>query len=107
MANTIVVLSYENVMETYNPEKNITTPNITKFELAKVFGQRMEQLARGAPSMINAASVDMSGLVNHEKFKKITELELKTRVLPFMIARTLPNGEKEFWRLCDMTVPGF
>ena len=106
-AGQLTVYSYDELMMNYKPDANVTTPALTKFELAKIIGQRMEQLARDAPSMIDTSKVAMDGLVTHEKFRKIAELELKQRVLPFMIERTLPNGKKECWRLCDMVIPGF
>ena len=101
------VISFDEVSVAYVTETNMTTPYLTKFEFAKVLGQRMEQLARGAPSLVDVSQANLDGLVTHEKFRRIAEIELKQRVLPFMIGRTLPNGKKEYWKLADMIVPGF
>jgi DNA-directed RNA polymerase subunit K/omega len=104
---TSEVVCYDDVITKYNPEANETTPIITKYEFAKILGQRMEQLARGAPSLIDASKINFGSKVNHEKFREIAENEIKQRVLPFMIQRNLPNGNVEYWRLVDMIIPGY
>lgn len=101
------VVCYSDIISKYNPENNVTSPIITKYEFAKILGQRMEQLARGAPSLLDIDAMNLGSMVAHEKFRHITETEIKQRVLPFMIARSLPNGVIEHWRLCDMIIPGF
>lgn len=101
------VHSFEDVLAQYTPDTNVTTPIMTKYEFAKVLGQRMEQLARGAPSLIDASKAGLDSLVTHEKFRRLVEMEIKQRVLPFMVGRTLPNGKKEYWKLSDMIIPGF
>jgi len=107
MSSSCDVYSFEEVAEQYNPDTNITSPIMTKYEIAKLLGQRMEQLARGAPSLVDASKAELDGLVTHEKFRRLVELEIKQRVLPFMIGRTLPNGKKEYWKLTDMIIPGY
>lgn len=106
-SSDIVVKSFDELVKEYDPSKNQTMPTMTKFELAKILGQRMEQLARGAPTLIDVSKENFGGLANHEKFKRIAELEIRQRVLPFMIGRTLPNGAKEYWKLSDMIIPGY
>ena len=101
------VVSFEEVLAQYSPNDNITSPIMTKYEFAKVIGQRMEQLARDSPSLVDASSHFPGNTPIHESYRKIAEAELKQRVLPFMIVRTLPNSKKECWRISDMIVPGF
>jgi DNA-directed RNA polymerase subunit K/omega len=101
------IVSYEEIMNKYKPTTNISTPIITKYELAKIIGLRMEQISRNAPSLIDISKLDFENLVTHEKFKLIVDEEIKKRVLPFMIVRNLPNGKKEFWKLSDMIIPGY
>lgn len=101
------VITYDEIISEYNPEKNISMPIVTKYELAKILGLRMEQLYRNAPSLINIEALNLDNMVNHEKFLKIASEEIKQRVIPFMVSRNLPNGKKEYFKLADMIVPGF
>lgn len=101
------LITYDEIIGEYNPKDNISMPIVTKYELAKILGLRMEQLYRNAPSLIEIDKLDLDNMVNHEKFKKIASEEIKQRVIPFMVSRNLPNGKKEYYKLSDMIVPGF
>jgi DNA-directed RNA polymerase subunit K/omega len=93
------------LLRAYDPSKNTTRNTLTRFETAKILGLRMEQLAHGAPSFLppaeHAAVVEASAS-QHRTVEVIAQRELELRVLPFMVQRTLPNGEREIWRLKDM-----
>jgi len=93
--------SLSDVLQTYDPNKNVTNPVMTKYERAIVLGQRIEQLARGSQPFI-----DISVLSAHEPLSSelIAEKELLERKLPFVVKRTLPNGKPEYWRIQDMIV---
>lgn len=91
---TQVIDSYSDVMHTYDPAKNTSRNVMTRYEKTKILGMRMEQLARGAPPC-----VDTHGLSD---VRSIALKELEERKTPLMIARQLPNGKKEFWRIEDM-----
>jgi DNA-directed RNA polymerase I, II, and III subunit RPABC2 len=71
------------------PKKSI--PYLNKYEKARIFGLRLQQLADGAKPC-----VDTTGLKNiHE----IVQKEYSECKMPFIIVRSLPNGEKEYWKL--------
>lgn len=94
---TKIVEDYEDIMSNYDTSKYITRPHMTRYELAKVVGMRLEQLARGAQT-----------LIDDNKCKSIREIvmkELDEKKLPFLVVRALPNGKKEYWRVADLVVP--
>lgn len=90
------IISLEDINSTYEPKKNITRNIMTKYEKAKIIGMRMEQLAREAMPM-----VDTHGCAT---IRDIAIRELDEKKLPFMVARTLANGKKEYWKLADLIV---
>jgi DNA-directed RNA polymerase subunit K/omega len=92
-----VVHDSSEILAAYDPSKNSSMKMMTKYEKTKIIGMRMEQLARSATPY-----VDVQGAF--DPFE-IAERELEERKIPFMICRTLPNGEKEYWRLQDMDLP--
>ena len=99
MASTtkVMIEDYHDVIRNYNPNNNITRNFMTSYEKVKVIGLRAEQLQRGAQPYVD---------FNHKRFNpiKIATDELNARKLPFMICRTLPNGQKEYWRLEDLII---
>lgn len=58
---------------------------MTKFEKARILGQRADQISKGAKPM-----VDITGMSDA---LAIAEKELRERQIPFKIRRTYPNGE--------------
>lgn len=88
---------YADIMRSYDPSKNTTKNILTKYEKVKIIGLRAEQLQRGAEPLIEWRGADFDP-------RKIAMEELKQRKIPFMIRRNLPNGSKEYYRLCDMIV---
>lgn len=97
-AEIINVKDFKDIIKMYNPEKNKTMNILSKYERTKIIGMRMEQLARSSRPY-----VDIDPSKQFDPYD-IAMAELNTRKLPFMICRTLPNGEKEFWRLEDMMI---
>lgn len=93
-----VIEDYRDIISHYNPNENITKNILSKYEKTKIIGMRMEQLARSSAPYIK--------IDNTEPFDphKIATQELIERKLPFMIARKLPNGKCEYWRLDDMII---
>lgn len=59
---------------------------LTKYDIARLIGQRATQLANGAEP-----TVDTTGMID---YLKIAEKELENRTIPLMIRRVLPNGKK-------------
>lgn len=90
------VEDFSSIMDKYDPSQNISSRFMSKYEKTKVIGLRLEQLARGATS-----TVDTSDLFN---IRDICLRELDERKIPFIVMRTMPNGNKEFWRLQDLII---
>jgi DNA-directed RNA polymerase subunit K/omega len=93
----ITIEDYHDIIKSYDPSKNTTRNFMTKYEKVKIIGLRAEQLQRGAVPYVE---------FDKKKFDPIdiAQKELDSRKLPFMICRTLPNGEKEYWRIDDMII---
>ena len=72
-----------------------TLPFLTKYEKARLIGARAEQLDRGAIPMIKVDPEIINGRI-------IAELELQQKKIPFILARPLPNGKVEYWRIQDL-----
>lgn len=60
---------------------------ITKFERVRIIGERAQQIAEGAPIMVN-----YTGLTNA---LDIATKEFNERKIPIIIERTYPNGKIE------------
>ena len=87
---------YSDIMRNYDPTKNTTKNILGKYEKVKIIGIRAVQLARGADPLVKwEGEFDA---------KKVALQELMERKLPFMIARKLPNGTREYYRLDDMII---
>jgi DNA-directed RNA polymerases I, II, and III subunit RPABC2 len=67
---------------------------MTKFEKIRVLGQRAEQIARGAPPL-----VDISGM---DDAFQIALKELSERKIPLKIHRRFPDGSVKVFRVADM-----
>ena len=85
------VISYQDVIENISKKEKKTIPYLSKFEKARIIGNRAQQLAYGAQPKINTEN-----LLN---IYEIATEELKQRKIPFIIRRTLPNGTHEDWRI--------
>jgi len=64
----------------------IGPPTLTRFEKARIMGARALQLSLGAPVFIEIPKNTTTSL-------EIAMEELKQRVIPIVIKRTLPNGD--------------
>lgn len=100
-----IIEDYSEIIGKTDPSKHITRGIMTKYEITKIIGMRIEQLARGAPTEIDV--VEEIGSGDPQTLHKIAKLELEKKLLPFIIQRPLPNGEKEYWRIADMVVPSY
>ena len=89
--NGFKLLTYKNILENIEKKNKKTIPLLTKFEKARIMGVRLQQLAYGAKPRVN-----VSGL---KSINEIVEKELIERKIPFIIRRTLPNGQSEDWKL--------
>jgi DNA-directed RNA polymerase subunit K/omega len=98
----VAIQDYNDVLRAYDPSKNRTRNVLTRYERVKVLGIRVEQLLRGARPMVPWAPVEDGG--KGFDALRIAEEELESGKTPFMLCRRLPDGSREFWRICDMTV---
>jgi DNA-directed RNA polymerase I, II, and III subunit RPABC2 len=88
------VMSQADVYRTYYTREKQTSPFITKFEKAKILSIRAQAIEKGA---IPFVPIDDP---NEDPYS-IAKREYDIRKIPYFIVRTLPNQEKEYWRLSD------
>lgn len=74
-----------------------TLPFLTKFEKARILGQRAKQINSGSKPFIPSDSY--SNIIDGYK---IAEIELKQKLIPFIIRRPLTNGSSEYWKVSDL-----
>jgi DNA-directed RNA polymerase subunit K/omega len=73
-----------------------TVPYVTKYEKARIIGQRAMQLDSGAtPYVPTEFLIDGAS---------IAEREFEEKKIPVIIKRPLPNGAFEYWRLRDLEI---
>jgi len=74
---------------------HLTFPFITKYERARVIGERAKQLGMGAKPL-----VEVGADVIDPYLIALSEYEQKR--IPFIIKRPLPNGGCEYWKFKDL-----
>jgi len=74
-----------------------TLPFLTRYEKARILGERAKQLNAGAKSTIELESNIIDGYL-------IAMKEFDAKKIPFVIKRPLPNGGCEYWRFSDLEV---
>ena len=74
-----------------------TIPYLTKYERARVLGQRAKQIEYGGTPFVKVAENVIEPHI-------IAELELEQKKIPFIIRRPLPNGSFEYWNLKDLEI---
>jgi DNA-directed RNA polymerase subunit K/omega len=74
-----------------------TSTFITKYERARIIGERAKQLNAGAQPFVKIDSGLIDGYL-------IAMKEFEEKKIPFIIQRPLPNGGCEYWRLCDLEI---
>jgi DNA-directed RNA polymerase subunit K/omega len=74
-----------------------TLPFLTKYERARILGERAKQINAGAKPLIKVPDTLIDGYL-------IALKELEQKRIPFIIKRPLPNGGCEYWRLVDLEV---
>ena len=74
-----------------------TLPFITKYEIARVIGERAKQIESGSNIFtdIDDNTID-SYLIALKEFNE--------KKIPFIIKRPLPNGSCEYWKLQDLEI---
>ena len=74
-----------------------TSPIMSKYEYTNIIGLRTKQLGDGAPPMIDVPEEMIDNYT-------IAEIELKQKVLPFVVKRPLGHGGCEYWRINDLEI---
>lgn len=72
-----------------------TVPFITRYEKARIIGERAKQLNCGAKPMIEIDPSVIDGYL-------IALKEYEEKKIPFIIKRPLPNGGCEYWKIDDL-----
>lgn len=72
-----------------------TIPYLTKYEKARILGQRAKQIETGAKPLVSVPENIIDSYI-------IAELELREKKIPFIIRRPIPSGACEYWNLKDL-----
>lgn len=72
-----------------------TIPKLTKYEKAKILGQRAKQIDSGAKTFVNVPPTTLDGYL-------IALDELKQKKIPFIIRRPIPGGGMEYWPVYEL-----
>jgi len=74
-----------------------TNPILSRYEKARILGERARQINSGATPMIDVEPTLIDGYL-------IALKELEQKRIPFIIQRPLPNGGSEYWRINDLEI---
>ena len=72
-----------------------TMPFVTKFEKARLLGERAKQINAGAQPMVKVDDDIIDGYL-------IALQEYQEKKIPMILCRPLPNGGCEYWKLQDL-----
>jgi DNA-directed RNA polymerase I, II, and III subunit RPABC2 len=72
-----------------------TLPIMTRYERARILGERARQINAGAKPFIEVEPTLIDGYL-------IALKELEQKRIPFIIQRPLPHGGSEYWRIADL-----
>jgi DNA-directed RNA polymerase I, II, and III subunit RPABC2 len=74
-----------------------TLPFITRYEKARILGERAKQINAGAKPFVE---VDVSVIDGY----LIALSEFEQKKIPFIVKRPMPNGGCEYWKLSDLEI---
>ena len=74
-----------------------TVPFITKYEIARIIGERAKQIDSGAEVFIDIDDNTIDSYL-------IALKEFNEKNIPFIIKRPLPNGACEYWKMTDLEI---
>jgi len=74
-----------------------TLPFVTKYERARILGERAKQINAGASPFVPVADDILDGYL-------IATEEFQAKKIPFIVKRPLPNGGCEYWKLADLNI---
>lgn len=81
---------------TVESAKRITQPVLNKYERTRILSTRTKQIALGAKPLIKIDSKKKLSPF------EIAKLELKEKMVPLIIKRTLPSGKIELWKIEEL-----
>jgi len=93
---TIIRDNHNNIID----DLHRTIPYLTKYEKARVLGQRANQINTGAKAFVKVPDHVVDGYL-------VAELELVQKRIPFIIRRPIFGGGCEYWNLKDLEIVGF
>jgi DNA-directed RNA polymerase I, II, and III subunit RPABC2 len=82
---------------TINDPRHRTVPFITKYEKARILGERAKQINAGATPFVDVNQEIIDGY-------SIALAEFEQKKVPMIIRRPLPNGQSEYWKLEDLEI---
>ena len=74
-----------------------TLPFITRYEKARIIGERAKQINAGANPFVEIEPSVIDGYL-------IALKEFEEKKIPFIIKRPLPNGSCEYWKMSDLEI---
>jgi DNA-directed RNA polymerase subunit K/omega len=74
-----------------------TLPFISRYEKARILGERAKQLNAGGKSFVEIDPTVIDGYL-------IAMKEYEEKKIPFIIKRPLPNGGVEYWKFADLEI---
>lgn len=74
-----------------------TLPFITRYEKARILGERAKQINSGAKPFVFVEPEIIDGYL-------IALKEFEEKKIPFILSRPLPNGGVEYWRFSDLEI---
>jgi DNA-directed RNA polymerase subunit K/omega len=74
-----------------------TIPYLTKYEKARVLGQRAKQINSGSKPYVQVPDNIIDGYI-------IAQMELTQKRIPFIIERPIHGGGCEYWKLRDLEI---
>jgi DNA-directed RNA polymerase I, II, and III subunit RPABC2 len=77
-----------------------TIPKLTKYERARILGQRAMQINTGMTAFVKVPENVIDGYL-------IAEMELAQKRIPFIIKRPMPGGSCEYWKISDLELIDF
>jgi DNA-directed RNA polymerase I, II, and III subunit RPABC2 len=72
-----------------------TVPFLTKYERARILGERAKQLNMGAKPLVELGPEVIDGYL-------IALKEFEEKKIPFIVKRPMPNGGCEYWKFKDL-----
>jgi DNA-directed RNA polymerase I, II, and III subunit RPABC2 len=74
-----------------------TLPFLTKYEKARILGERAKQIDAGAKPFVEVDPSIIDGYL-------IALAEFEQKKIPFIVKRPLPNGGCEYWKMRDLEI---